>query len=82
MHVGFEYLSFMALLTCLYVCSGGIVVGMGGKGRPWSNTLLLLVGGLIANLVGTTGASMLLISLAESGPICGATGRLSVSLTP
>ena len=60
-HVGFEYLSFMALLTCLYVCSGGIVVGLGGKGRPWSNTLLLLVGGLIANLVGTTGASMLLI---------------------
>ena len=60
-HVGFEYLSFMALLTCLYVCSGGIVVGLGGKGRPWSNTLLLLVGGIIANFVGTTGASMLLI---------------------
>ena len=60
-HVGFEYLSFMALLTCLYVCSGGIVVGLGGTGRPWSNTLLLLVGGIIANVVGTTGASMLLI---------------------
>lgn len=60
-HVGFEYLSFIALLTCLYVCAGGIVIGMGGKGKPWSNTLLLLVGGLIANLVGTTGASMLLI---------------------
>ena len=60
-HVGFEYLSFMALLTCLYVCSGGIVVGVVGKGRPWSNTLLLLVGGIIANVVGTTGASMLLI---------------------
>ncbi len=60
-HVGFEYLSFIALLTCLYVCSGGIVIGMGGKGRPWSNTMLLLVGGLIANLIGTTGASMLLI---------------------
>jgi len=60
-HVGFEYLSFIALLTSLYVCSGGIVIGLGGKGRPGSNTLLLLVGGLIANLVGTTGASMLLI---------------------
>jgi Na+/H+ antiporter NhaD/arsenite permease-like protein len=60
-HVGFEYLSFIALLTCLYVCSGGIVIGLGGKGKPWTNTLLLLVGGLIANLVGTTGASMLLI---------------------
>lgn len=60
-HVGFEYLSFIALLTCLYVCSGGIVIGLGGKGKPWSNTVLLLVGGLIANLVGTTGASMLLI---------------------
>jgi Na+/H+ antiporter NhaD/arsenite permease-like protein len=60
-HVGFEYLSFMALLTCLYLCSGGVVVGLGGPGRPWSNTLLLLIGGLIANLVGTTGASMLLI---------------------
>lgn len=60
-HVGFEYLSFISLLTFLYVCSGGVVVGLGGRGRPWSNTLLLLVGGLIANLVGTTGASMLLI---------------------
>jgi Na+/H+ antiporter NhaD/arsenite permease-like protein len=60
-HVAFEYASFISLLTCLYVCSGGIVIGMGGKGRPWSNTLLLLVGGLIANVVGTTGASMLLI---------------------
>ncbi|HEX3135938.1 MAG TPA: sodium:proton antiporter [Planctomycetota bacterium] len=60
-HVSFEYLSFIALLTCLYVCSGGIVIGLGGKGLPWSNTLLLLAGGLIANLVGTTGASMLLI---------------------
>jgi Na+/H+ antiporter NhaD/arsenite permease-like protein len=60
-HVGFEYLSFIALLTCLYICSGGIVIGLGGQGRPWSNTVLLLVGGLIANLVGTTGASMLLI---------------------
>jgi Na+/H+ antiporter NhaD/arsenite permease-like protein len=60
-HVGFEYLSFIALLTCLYVCSGGIVIGLGGRGKPWSNTLLLLVGGLIANVVGTTGASMLLI---------------------
>lgn len=60
-HVAFEYASFISLLTCLYVCSGGIVIGMGGKGRPWSNTTLLLVGGLIANIVGTTGASMLLI---------------------
>jgi Na+/H+ antiporter NhaD/arsenite permease-like protein len=60
-HVGFEYLSFISLLTCLYLCSGGIVIGLSGPGKPWSNTLLLLVGGLLANLVGTTGASMLLI---------------------
>lgn len=60
-HVGFEYASFIALLTCLYVCSGGIVIGLGGKGTAWSNTVLLLAGGLLANVVGTTGASMLLI---------------------
>ena len=60
-HVGFEYVTFISLLACLYVCSGGVVLGIGGRGRPWSNTAMLLFGGVIANLIGTTGASMLLI---------------------
>lgn len=60
-HVGFEYASFISLIGCLYLCSGGVVVGLGMRGTPLTNTGLLLFGAVIANLIGTTGASMLLI---------------------
>jgi Na+/H+ antiporter NhaD/arsenite permease-like protein len=60
-HVGFEYASFISLIACLYVCSGGVVLGIGGRGTAWSNTLFLAFGGILANFIGTTGASMLLI---------------------
>ena len=56
-----QYAAFIALLGALYTISGGIHVQGGLSGRPGSNTLLLLIGGLLANLLGTTGASMLLI---------------------
>jgi Na+/H+ antiporter NhaD/arsenite permease-like protein len=60
-HTGLEYLAFVSLLGSLYVISGNMVLrGLGG-GTPFSNTCLLLLGGLLANLVGTTGAAMLLI---------------------
>jgi len=58
---GLQYAAFMALLGALYTISGGIHLQGGLSGRPGSNTLLLLVGALLANLLGTTGASMLLI---------------------
>jgi Na+/H+ antiporter NhaD/arsenite permease-like protein len=56
-----EYLSFIALITSLFVVSGGILIKIERKGTPLINALLLFLGAIISNLVGTTGASMLLI---------------------
>ncbi len=56
-----EYVSFMALVGSLYVISGGINISVKGEATPVRNTLFLLVGAVLANLAGTTGASMLLI---------------------
>ncbi len=56
-----EYLSFIILIGSLYVVSGGIHISIRGKSTPVNNVLLLAVGAVIANIVGTTGASMLLI---------------------
>ncbi len=58
---GREYVSFMALLASLFVISGGVVVRGSLSGTPLMNTAFLAIGGLLASLVGTTGASMLLI---------------------
>jgi len=60
-HSGLEYLAFVSLLGSLYVISGNMVLRGVGGGTPFSNTGLLLLGGLLANLVGTTGAAMLLV---------------------
>jgi Na+/H+ antiporter NhaD/arsenite permease-like protein len=60
-HSGLEYLAFVSLLGSLYVISGNVVVRGTVAGTPAFNTCLLLLGGLLANLVGTTGAAMLLI---------------------
>ncbi len=56
-----EYISFIALLASLYIASGGILVETSTAGTPRTNTALLFFGALIANVIGTTGASMLLI---------------------
>lgn len=56
-----EYVSFMALVGSLYVISGGINIDIKGEATPLKNTLFLLAGAVLANLTGTTGASMLLI---------------------
>lgn len=56
-----EYLAFIALIGALYVITGGIVLEGDLPGTPRANTAFLLVGAVIANLIGTTGASMLLI---------------------
>lgn len=61
LHALEEYGSFIALLGSLFVISGGIYLRGDLQGRPSVNTAFLAVGALIANLVGTTGASMLLI---------------------
>jgi Na+/H+ antiporter NhaD/arsenite permease-like protein len=56
-----EYLAFIALVSSLFVVSGGILIRIHQKGTPLVNALLLLFGAVISNLIGTTGASMLLI---------------------
>ncbi len=60
-HAFFEYLQFISLLTALYVASGGIMIDIDKDGKPLLNTILLFAGAIIANIIGTTGASMLLI---------------------
>ncbi|HDT13616.1 MAG TPA: sodium:proton antiporter [Candidatus Aminicenantes bacterium] len=56
-----DYSSFLLLLTALFIVSGGIVLKGDLKATPEVNTLFLLVGAVLANFIGTTGASMLLI---------------------
>ena len=56
-----EYIGFMALIGSLYVIAGGIHINMTGRSTPSVNTGLLALGAVLANLIGTTGASMLLI---------------------
>ncbi len=56
-----EYLSFIALISSLFVVSGGILIRINRRGTPLTNSLLLLFGAAISNIIGTTGASMLLI---------------------
>jgi len=56
-----EYISFIFLLGSLYVVSGGILIRVRAKATPLANVALLLIGAIIANFFGTTGASMLLI---------------------
>jgi Na+/H+ antiporter NhaD/arsenite permease-like protein len=56
-----DYLAFIALLGSLYVISGGIHVKEAFAGLPLINTSILALGALLANFIGTTGASMLLI---------------------
>lgn len=60
-HSFFEYFSFISLLTALFVASGGILIKVDKKGTVLTNVALLVIGAFIANIIGTTGASMLLI---------------------
>jgi Na+/H+ antiporter NhaD/arsenite permease-like protein len=56
-----EYVSFIALLGALFVITGGIHVGGSLSGTPLLNSALLAIGALLANAIGTTGASALLV---------------------
>lgn len=60
-HAAFEYFQFIALISALYIASGGILIEIDKQGKPLLNTSILLIGSVIANVIGTTGASMLLI---------------------
>ncbi len=56
-----EYVSFIILMAALFIVAGGIHIEVKGEATPWRNTLFLVLGACLANLIGTTGASMLLI---------------------
>ena len=61
LHTAVEYYSFIALIGSLFVISGGIFIKMSAKSTPLVNTIALFIGAIVSNLLGTTGASMLLI---------------------
>jgi Na+/H+ antiporter NhaD/arsenite permease-like protein len=56
-----EYIPFIVLLFALYTICGGIRIAGDLPAHPLTNTAFLAVGGLLASLIGTTGAAMLLI---------------------
>ncbi|HEX2216072.1 MAG TPA: sodium:proton antiporter [Xanthobacteraceae bacterium] len=56
-----EYMPFILLLLALFVVAGGVYLEGNLRGTPAANTVLLGVGTLLASVVGTTGASMILI---------------------
>ena len=56
-----EYIPFIVLLTALFTATGGILISGNLRGTPLVNTALLGVGTGLASVMGTTGASMLLI---------------------
>jgi Na+/H+ antiporter NhaD/arsenite permease-like protein len=60
-HALVEYAEFILLLGALYTIAGGIVLQGRFHPNPWQNTLFLAVGAVLANVIGTTGASMLLV---------------------
>ena len=60
-HSLLDYFSFLSLIGALFVISGGIYIKGEFAGTPLVNTAFLAIGALLANIVGTTGASMLLI---------------------
>jgi Na+/H+ antiporter NhaD/arsenite permease-like protein len=56
-----EYVSFLCLLGALFVIAGGVLVEGSLSGTPLMNAAMLGIGALLASLIGTTGASMVLI---------------------
>src|SRR3981081_4591590 len=56
-----SYFSFVATLGALYVTSGGVQLSGDIEAKPSTNVALVVIGSLLASVVGTTGASMLMI---------------------
>src|SRR5262245_11915638 len=61
LHTAQDYASFIILLAGLFAISGGIALRGDLVATPVANTGFLALGGLLASLIGTTGASMLLV---------------------
>jgi Na+/H+ antiporter NhaD/arsenite permease-like protein len=58
---GIDYVTFMIVVASFFLVSGGIHLRAKSPSSPIRNTLFLLFGAVLANLIGTIGASMLLI---------------------
>lgn len=56
-----EYIPFIILLVALYTAAGGIYISGNLHGSPALNVTIMAVGSVLASIMGTTGASMLLI---------------------
>ena len=61
LEAAWDYFRFIALVGSLYIVAGGIVIHVHREATPGRNCLYLLLGCVLSNLIGTTGASMLLI---------------------
>ena len=62
LHVGLlDYIPFILLLFALFTIAGGIRIKGNLHGSPLTNGILLLIGTVLASLIGTTGASMVMI---------------------
>ena len=60
-HTALEYFSFICLIGSLFIVSGGIHINVKGEATPLVNCVFLAIGAVLANLLGTTGASMVLV---------------------
>lgn len=61
-HIVFaDYIPFLILIGGLFIISGGIYIKGTLVGKPMTNTVILLIGTVLASWMGTTGAAMLLI---------------------
>ncbi|MDO5580555.1 MAG: sodium:proton antiporter [Planctomycetia bacterium] len=58
-----EYIAFIVLLFALFTISGGIRISGDLKASPFVNSIIMLIGAVLASFVGTTGAAMLMIRL-------------------
>ncbi|HWA11298.1 MAG TPA: sodium:proton antiporter [Opitutaceae bacterium] len=56
-----DYFSFIVLVGSLFVIAGGIHFKVKGEATPLANLVFLALGAAAANVIGTTGASMVLI---------------------
>jgi Na+/H+ antiporter NhaD/arsenite permease-like protein len=61
LHTAGDYVSFLVLLGTLFLVSGGVLLDGDLEATPRANTLILAGGAVLASLIGTTGASMLLV---------------------
>lgn len=60
-HSLIEYFQFLILLCSLYIISGGISINLAYQPSPKMNCIILFVGAVLASLIGTMGASAMLI---------------------